>query len=117
MTSVILQIILIIFIFGSGIYFMLSKINPTKNIKQLLYPRATTYPETIDEMEYIKSIDFSDIPLDRVDQVTYYLLKDSRSLFEPKRYTNHKVKMVIDPSIKKPYFKAENNIATIYLNK
>lgn len=115
MVSLILNIILIVMIFGTGIYFMFSKINPTKNLRQLIFPMANVYPETIDEIEYIKSIDFSAIPLNKVDTVTYYLLKESRSLFEPKRYPHHKMEMKIDPTIKKPYIHAENNIATIYL--
>lgn len=94
---------------------MFSKINPTKSLRQIIFPMANAYPETIDEMEYITSLDFSDLSKDMIDKATYQLLKESRSLFEPKRYENHKIDVKIDPTIKKPYIHAENNIATVYL--
>lgn len=84
---------------------------PAKSWRQILLPMWNKEPESIHEIEYFRSLDFSEVPEAYLNKVTYQLLKLSRVNYL--EFPGKKI-LVNTSEYKKPfYIESDNDTVTI----
>lgn len=94
---------------------MVKKFYPGKSWRQILLPMMNKEPESIHEIEYFRSLDFSEVPAEYLDKAKYQLLKLSR--VSSCEFPGKKV-LVDTDNYKKPfYIETDNDTVTILIKK
>lgn len=102
-------------LFVCGMLHMVKKFYPAKTWQQILFPMMNKEPESIHEIEYFRSLDFSEVPDEYLSQVKYRLLKLSRINYL--EFPDKKV-LVNTDSYKRPfYLESDNDTVTILVKK
>lgn len=88
---------------------------PAKTWRQIIFPMANTEPESIHEIEYFRTLDFSEVPGEYLNKVKYQLLKLSR--VGNIEFPDKKV-LVNTDSYKRPfYIESDSDTVTILIKK
>ena len=94
---------------------MVKKFYPGKTWRQFLYPMMNKEPESIHEIEYFRTLDFSEVPDVYLSKVKYQLLKLSR--INNLEFPDKKV-LVNTDSYKRPfYIEGDADTVTILVKK
>lgn len=94
---------------------IVKKFYPGKTWRQILFPMMNKEPESIHEIEYFRSLDFSEVPDEYLSQVKYRLLKLSRINYL--EFPDKKV-LVNTDSYKRPfYLESDTDTVTILVKK
>ena len=110
-----LKVILTTLIIASAFAIVLKKFYPAKTWQQILFPMLNKEPESIHEIEYFRSLDFSGVPGKYLSQAKYRLLKLSRINYL--EFPDKKV-LVNTDSYKRPfYIESDNDTVTILVKK
>lgn len=106
--SLVLMLVLATAIFVKKFY-------PAKTWRQILFPMMNKEPESIHEIEYFRSLDFSEVPGKYLSQAKYRLLKLSRINYL--EFPDKKV-LVNTDGYKRPfYIESDNDTVTILVKK
>lgn len=95
--------------------FLARKIYPTKSWRQILFPMMNKEPESIHEIEYFRSLDFSEVPEAYLNKVKYQLLKLSRIHYC--EFSGKKILVNTDEYKKPFYIEGDNDTVTILVKK
>lgn len=102
-------------LFVYTVLYMVKKFYPGKTWRQFLYPMMNKEPESIHEIEYFRSLDFSEVPDKYLNKVKYRLLKLSRVNYL--EFPDKKV-LVNTDSYKRPfYLESDTDTVTILVKK
>lgn len=94
---------------------LVKKFYPGKSWRQILVPMMNKEPESIHEIEYFRSLDFSEVPEEYLSKVKYQLLKLSR--VNNVEFPDKKV-LVNTDSYKRPfYIESDDDTVTILIKK
>ena len=105
----------LVFMIASAAAIVVKKIYPAKTRQQILFPMMNKEPESIHEIEYFRSLEFSEVPDEYLSQVQYCLLKLSRVNYL--EFPDKKV-LVNTDSYKRPfYIESDNDTVTILVKK
>ena len=94
---------------------MAKKFYPAKSWRQILLPMWNKEPESIHEIEYFRSLDFSEVPKTYLNKVKYRLLKLSRVHY--REFPGKKVFVNTDEYKKLFYIESDNDTVTILVKK
>lgn len=109
------EAILLVLMLVSTTAIFVKKFYPAKTWRQILFPMMNKEPELIHEIEYFRSLDFSEVPEKYLSQVKYRLLKLSRINYL--EFPDKKV-LVNTDSYKRPfYIESDNDTVTILVKK
>lgn len=107
--------ILFVLMLVSATAIFVKKFYPAKTWRQILFPMLNKEPESIHEIEYFRSLDFSEVPDKYLSQVKYRLLKLSRVNYL--EFPDKKV-LVNTDSYKRPfYIEGDADTVTILVKK
>ena len=94
---------------------MVKNFYPGKTWRQFLYPMMNKEPESIHEIEYFRTLDFSEVQAEYLSKVKYQLLKLSR--VNNVEFSDKKV-LVNTDSYKRPfYIESDDDTVTILIKK
>lgn len=102
-------------LFVCGILHMVKKFYPCKTWRQIIFPMLNTEPESIHEIEYFRTLDFSEVPDEYLNKVKYQLLKLSR--VNNLEFPDKKVLVNTENYAKPFYIESDNNTVTILVKK
>lgn len=109
------EVILLVLMVALTVAIVAKKFYPAKSWRQILFPMMNKEPESIHEIEYFRSLDFSEVPDEYLPQVKYRLLKLSRINYL--EFPDKKVLVNAD-SYKRPfYLESDNDTITILVEK
>lgn len=107
--------LLLVLMLVSATAIFVKKFYPAKTWQQILFPMMNKEPESIHEIEYFRSLDFSEVPEKYLSQVKYRLLKLSRVNYL--EFPDKKV-LVNTDSYKRPfYLESDDDTVTILIKK
>ena len=102
-------------LFVYTVLYMVKKSYPGKTWRQFLYLMMNKEPESIHEIEYFRTLDFSEVPAEYLNKVKYQLLKLSRvSRLE---FPDKKVLVNTENYAKPFYIESDNDTVTILVKK
>lgn len=105
----------LVFMIASATAIVVKKFYPDKSWRQILFPMMNKEPESIHEIEYFRSLDFSEVPDEYLNKVKYQLLKLSR--VNRLEFPDKKV-LVNTDSYKRPfYIEGDTDTVTILVKK
>lgn len=102
-------------LFVCGMLHMVKKFYPGKSWRQIIFPMMNTEPESIHEIEYFRTLDFSEVPAEYLNKVKYQLLKLSR--VSNLEFPDKKVLVNTESYAKPFYIESDNNTVTILVKK
>ena len=94
---------------------MVKKFYSGKSLRQILYPMMNKEPESIHEIEYFRTLDFSEVPDVYLNKVKYQLLKLSR--VSNLEFPDKKVLVNTENYAKPFYIESDNDTVTILVKK
>lgn len=107
--------LLLVLMLVSATAIFVKKFYPAKTWRQILFPMMNKEPESIHEIEYFRSLDFSEVPEEYLSKVNYQLLKLSR--VNNVEFPDKKV-LVNTDSYKRPfYIESDDDTVTILIKK
>lgn len=102
-------------LFVYGMLHMVKTFYPGKTWRQILYPMMNEELESIHEIEYFRTLDFSEVQAEYLSKVKYQLLKLSR--VNNVEFPDKKV-LVNTDSYKRPfYIESDDDTVTILIKK
>lgn len=109
------EAILLVLMIALTFAIVAKKFYPAKTWRQILFPMLNKEPESIHEIEYFRSLDFSEVPGEYLSQVKHRLLKLSRVNYL--EFPDKKV-LVNTDSYKRPfYLESDTDTVTILVKK
>lgn len=107
--------ILLVLMLVSVTAIFVKKFYPAKTWRQILFPMMNKEPESIHEIEYFRTLDFSEVQAEYLSKVKYQLLKLSR--VNNVEFPDKKV-LVNTDSYKRPfYIESDDDTVTILIKK
>ena len=110
MLNLLLQLLLTLGFIIISVVFIASKFYPAKSWRQILLPMWNKEPESIHEIEYFRSLDFSEVPEN-------YLNKVKLSRIHYCEFPNKKIFVNTDEYKKPFYIESDNDTVTILVKK